>query len=255
MLRRVGRAVSALSDGSRRSDLRFGLLRWVGARIFPSYRFQWPQMKWWEDSRFNEYLISFNELRGMNSSRRWMLGQLTRLVAGVPGDTAECGVFEGAGSWLICQSVAAHTAPRTHYVFDSFEGLSAPSTEDGTAWAKGNLSCGIDIVKRNLSPFERVELHKGWIPQAFEGVGAATFAFVHIDVDLYEPTRDSMQFFYERMSSGGIIICDDYGFTTCPGATKAVDEFLADKPEKMVSLPTGGGFLIKGVTTAREPEL
>jgi hypothetical protein len=49
---------------------------------------------------------------------------------------------------------------------------------------------------------------------------------------------------------GGIIVCDDYWFTTCPGATKAVDEFLADKPEKMLPLAQGGGFLIKGQATA-----
>jgi O-methyltransferase len=67
---------------------------------------------------------------------------------------------------------------------------------------------------------------------------------VHIDVDIYEPTRDSMAFFYPRLNDGGIIICDDYGFKSYPGATKAVDEFLRDKPEKMVALNDGGGFMI-----------
>ncbi len=49
------------------------------------------------------------------------------------------------------------------------------------------------------------------------------------------------------MNVGGVIICDDYGFATCPGATKAIDEYLRDKPEKMVMLSDGGGFLIKGI--------
>jgi hypothetical protein len=52
------------------------------------------------------------------------------------------------------------------------------------------------------------------------------------------------------MSPGGIILCDDYGFTSCPGATKSIDEFLNDKPEKMISLADGGGFMIKGVQTS-----
>ena len=73
------------------------------------------------------------------------------------------------------------------------------------------------------------------------------FSFVHVDVDLYEPTRDSFAFFYERLSPGGILLCDDYGCTTCPGATKAADEFLADRPEKMISLDSGGGFFIRGL--------
>ncbi len=57
---------------------------------------------------------------------------------------------------------------------------------------------------------------------------------------------DSIEFFYERLSQGGILICDDYGFSTCPGATQAIDEFLEDKLEKMIMLPDCGGFIIKG---------
>jgi hypothetical protein len=71
-----------------------------------------------------------------------------------------------------------------------------------------------------------------------------------VDVDLYEPTRDSIRFFYDRLNPGGILVCDDYLFMTCPGATEAIDEFLADKPEKMLGLPGGGGFFIKGCATA-----
>ena len=91
---------------------------------------------------------------------------------------------------------------------------------------------------------------KGWIPERFPDVEDRKFSFLHIDIDLYEPTRDSVAFFYPRMSDGGIILCDDYGSTFCSGATKAIDEYLADKPEKMISLSGGGGFLIKGCPTA-----
>jgi hypothetical protein len=52
------------------------------------------------------------------------------------------------------------------------------------------------------------------------------------------------------MNKGGLILCDDYGFTSCPGATKAINEFLQDKKEKMISLSGGGGFFIKGTETS-----
>jgi hypothetical protein len=52
------------------------------------------------------------------------------------------------------------------------------------------------------------------------------------------------------MNEGGVIVCDDYGFTSCPGATKAVNQLLQNKPEKMISLSGGGGFLIKGIETS-----
>ena len=75
------------------------------------------------------------------------------------------------------------------------------------------------------------------------------------NVDLEQPTSDSIEFFYFRLEPGGILLCDDYGHATCPGATAAADSFLATRPEKMISLGTGGGFLIKGLTCAEEADL
>jgi O-methyltransferase len=90
-----------------------------------------------------------------------------------------------------------------------------------------------------------VSWHPGWIPTRFHDAGDRRFAFVHIDVDLEQPTRDSIEFFYPRLNPGGILLCDDYGFAACPGATRAIDEFLAHKPEKIVALASGGGFIVK----------
>ena len=97
----------------------------------------------------------------------------------------------------------------------------------------------------NLTAFDDlIVFHQGWIPDQFSDVADARFCFVHIDVDLFQPTRDSLDFFYPRMVRGGLIVCDDYGFETCPGARRAMDEFFADRPEPIVHLPTGQGFVI-----------
>ena len=105
-------------------------------------------------------------------------------------------------------------------------------------------------MARALEGHEAVRLLKGWIPERFAEVADRRFAFVHVDVDLLAPTRDSVSFFYPRLNDGGILLCDDYGFTSCPGATRAIDDYLTDKPEKMIALSGGGGFLIKGCVSA-----
>jgi hypothetical protein len=79
------------------------------------------------------------------------------------------------------------------------------------------------IALAPLGPVPFVEVYKGWIPERFAVVAGRSFCFAHIDVDLYRPTLDSMAFFYPRMAPGGIILLDDYGFSTCPGVTEAVD--------------------------------
>jgi len=230
----------------------FVLLRRLGRLLYPDYRFLDPRLDWWEDQEFNRYLERFDERDSLNNERKLMVAQLLRLTRGIEGNTAECGVFRGATSYLICASNRG--TDKLHHLFDSFAGLSAPGAEDGDHWQGGDLAVPLDEVRRNLSEFEQVRFHPGWIPDKFSDVEGESFSFVHIDVDLLEPTMESIRFFYPRVRAGGILVCDDYGFLTCPGATKAVDDFLADKPEKMISLPGGGGFLIKGTPTAeRDP--
>ena len=227
---------------------RFYVLRKIAALLLPEYRFKWPQMAWWKDDAFNEYLRRFNELEGNNADRRYAVQQLLRLCSGVPGDTAEIGAFAGAMSWLILQS---NSGKRMHHIFDSFAGLSQPMTQDGAHWKAGALACDEEVVHRNLASFKgSFTSYKGWVPDRFAEVAAKQFSFVHIDVDLYEPTRASIDFFYPRMAPGGVVVCDDYNFTSCPGATQAINDALARYPEKMIGLSGGGGFFIKGTATA-----
>lgn len=243
----------ALLLGLRRDERAgFHMVTRLARRLVPDYRFTWPELAWFRDARVTRVLARFNESEGFNAHRRFALQQLLRLTAGVPGDTAECGVFRGCGSYIILQSSQRASVPRVHHIFDSFEGLSAPSSRDGAFWAASDLSVGETTVRENLREFSAVQLHKGWIPERFGDVADRTFSFVHVDVDLYQPTRDSLEFFYDRLNPGAVLVCDDYGFLTCPGATSAVDAFLESRPEKMVFLPGGGGFIVKGCATSTE---
>lgn len=217
----------------------------IGKVLVPGYRYTYP-LAWWKNERFNEYLSRFDELDGLASDRHWMLAQLCRLVHDVPGDTAECGSFRGASSYLIC--LANRGRQRVHHVFDSFEGLSTPGPRDGSNWKHGEMAVPLDRVKQALDGLGPVQYHKGWIPERFHEVDDRTFSFVHVDVDLEQPTIDSVRFFYERLAPGGILLCDDYGFASCPAVAPAIDAFLADKPEKIIALSGGGGFFIKGRT-------
>ena len=103
-----------------------------------------------------------------------------------------------------------------------------------------------DEVISCLSNFKFVYPYKGWIPDRFNEVENKLFQFLHINVDLYEPTKDSLDFFYPRLVENGAIICNDYGSCKFPGAKKAVDEFLEENNYKMFyEVPMGGCFIIK----------
>jgi len=94
--------------------------------------------------------------------------------------------------------------------------------------------------------FRSIRYHKSWIPSRFCDVGDLQYSFVHINVDINQPTKDSLEFFYPRLSPGGILLSDDYGYHTRTGARTAFDDLAATTPEKTVMrLPTGQGFLVK----------
>jgi Macrocin-O-methyltransferase (TylF) len=181
--------------------------------------------------------------------RKYNLDQLFQLVSRVAGDVAECGVYNGASACFLARHIVAGQLGKRLCLFDSFQGLSAPADIDGDYWHAGALASEVDVVKAALAllgPVPFVEFYKGWIPDRFPEVADRRFCFVHIDVDLYQPTLDSISFFYPRLESGGMILLDDYGFQSSPGVTAAVDEFMSGKPEPIVNLASGGALIMKG---------
>lgn len=181
--------------------------------------------------------------------RPYNLDQLVQLAVRVDGDFAECGCYQGASAYFMARHILQKSLSKRLCLFDSFQGISDPGSMDGHYWSGGDLSASEEELRHTLEslgeelPF--LEIYSGWIPERFEEIAERKFSFVHIDVDLYAPTRDSLNFFYPRMSQGGVVLFDDYGLGSCPGTTKAVDEFIRDKPEPIVNLAAGGAFVIK----------
>ena len=223
---------------------RYVLAEALSRQVYPRYKFsEFGRLIEYDDD-FVRYYEQFCGTENYHSlDRKYTLDQLMKLVTTVEGDTAECGVYRGASSYLICRRIVG--LGKMHHAFDSFEGLSMPAPEDGTHWKKGDMAVNESFLMENLREFDYVVCHKGWIPEKFHEVENKRFCFIHLDVDLYQPTRDALTFFYSRTNPGGIILQDDYGFITCPGAKIAMDSFFSDKPEEIVSLPTGQGVVFK----------
>ncbi len=158
----------------------------------------------------------------------------------VSGDFAECGSKHGHSAYILADIIKSSSqVARKLWIFDSFEGgLSDKTDKDRstdlgdttvrkTKNQKDRFSSSYDHVKNLFKDMGFVEIIKGWIPQSLDcAAKERRYALAHIDVDLYEPTKAAIEFFYDRMDEGAMIIVDDYGSKTFPGCQSAVDEFL-----------------------------
>ncbi|MCU0934752.1 MAG: TylF/MycF family methyltransferase [Gammaproteobacteria bacterium] len=220
----------------------------VAASAFGDFPLSEDHKLWREDREFLDAYARLSPENPYSQDRKYLLREYARMVQSLPGVMAECGCFRGASAYFM-----ASAAPDTPLLlFDSFAGLSEPKIEDRPSdshklvWTRGALAASEQVVREVLRDFTQVRYFKGWIPERFAEVAGETFKLVHIDVDLYEPTLECIRFFYPRLVRGGVIVLDDYGSTLCPGAFRAVSEYMAGKPEYVLHVPTGQGVVVKG---------
>lgn len=240
--------LSALERHVRDSGLddwqRYILAEQLAAAVYPRFKFSEHGRLWLSDEAFfRDYARTMDVGNWHSCDRKFMLKELARRAARVPGDFAECGVYRGGSALLMCQQAAAGAA-HVH-LFDSFEGLPSPGAHDGTYWETGRFACAMETTHATLAGLANYTCYKGWIPDRFAEVADRSFSLVHIDVDLHDPTRASLEFFYPRLVPGGAIVLDDHGFESCPGARKAALDYFADKPDLVIDLPTGQGLVIR----------
>jgi hypothetical protein len=180
------------------------------------------------------------------------VGNVARRFAGGPINMLEAGVHRG-GSAFFLGRVAEHTISGDVAItaVDTFTGHAEediPTGQEGVH-TPGRFA-GVDVadVRKYLSPLPNVEVIQGRIQDVADaGSLPDTLHLIHLDLDLELPTQYVLDLAVERMPPGGILIDDDYGFTTCPGAKRAVDEFARTHAHDFVVhlLDSGQGLLVR----------
>lgn len=228
----------------------YQLAEGVCSFLAPDYQFMEYGRAWTNDEAFvSTYRRVVGERLMHTADKKWFLRELARSINTTPGDIAESGSYRGGSAYFLAEATA-ESGKRLH-LFDSWEGLSGPGPEDGTHWTAGDLTMSEKECLATLEPFaDRVVTHRGWIPDRYPDVASESFALVHVDVDLYEPHRDALQFFWPRLNEGGLMVFDDYGSAFCPGAKRAVDEYFRELPTPVIAAPTGQAFVWKRVRRA-----
>lgn len=182
------------------------------------------------------------KVRGPLTDEAFLLYSLARAQSTLPGDFAEVGVSHGGSARMLCEG----KRDKRIHLFDTFSGLPEASENDRGVFRKHQYACSLAEVQQYLSGFSNVFFYEGLFPCSTGGIAEvenATYSLAHFDVDLYEGTRACLEFFYPRMHAGGIMITHDYSLLA--GVKRAFDEFVRDKPEQVIELPTTQCMIIK----------
>lgn len=134
------------------------------------------------------------------------------------------------------------------HLFDTFEGFDKRDIDKDRLYSEAKVgdysNASIDMVMKKMIYPENVIIHKGYFPDTAKQLGEERFAFVNLDVDLYEPTYNGLKLFKDKMISGGVILVHDYFATNFKGPNEAVNQFLEEMNGRYAKYPIGDGISI-----------
>ena len=154
------------------------------------------------------------------------------------GDFVECGVWYGFLSKTVCEYVNFGSTGREFYLIDSWG--AQPGSHPNPKYQEDIY----DLVKSRFSVYPYVHLLRGLVPKVLEQVRSTKVAYLAIDMNGSVAELAALEFFYEKMVSGGVIYLDDYGWGF-PELRRVVDDFLADKRESLLHFPSGNSIIVK----------
>lgn len=164
----------------------------------------------------------------------WALSQ----AAHVAGDVVDLGCYEARSTHVFCAYNKELIKYKSVYLFDYFD---APPGDHKKVLHGPNLE---KLVAERMAEFEPC-ITAGSVMETIPKHLPDEICFAHIDLNSAEAEAHVIPEVYERMTKGGIVVFDDYGFARYRDSALVHQKFLANKPERILELPTGQGMMVK----------
>jgi O-methyltransferase len=168
----------------------------------------------------------------------------------LPGDFVECGTNTGIMSLAICNYIDFNATGKSFYLYDTFQGMPEEQILLAERMLGRHLENNMyedcfETARNNFKPFPRAKLIRGKVPDTLGTQEIEQVCYLMLDMNLAVPEVAAIEYFWEKMVPGGLILFDDYGWLAYIEQKKALDAFAASKGVKILTLPTGQGLLIK----------
>lgn len=241
---------------AQRIARRFGLdIRRTAPPVpgIPDAELYHPRFEPWESSQWKAIFAPALERSLVSRDRLYVLYTLLeQACATLSGDVVECGVYRGGTARMFGDFLVRSGSGKRLFLCDTFSGMPDVNAKFDLHRRGDFADTSIEGVRAFLSSVPNVVFVPGLVPDSFAAIPKTQFCFAHIDLDIHDAVLGASRYVYERLTPGGFIVYDDYGFASCPGARRAVDAFFADKPERPLVLASGQCVIFKS-TAANAP--
>jgi O-methyltransferase len=163
----------------------------------------------------------------------------------LPGDFVECGVSRGGMARAVMEYVGFSGLNKTFYLLDSYNGIPE-EMKLSSAPVQFDYSDCYDAVKQTFASFPNARVIRGTVPTTLRHVDSTQIAYLSIDMNCAEPEIAAAEFFWDKLSAGGVILLDDYCYSEDYRLqNRAFQEFAKRRGIEVLALPTGQGLIFK----------
>lgn len=195
----------------------------------------------------------YEEVKDFTLVDKYRCFELYKLVEQVSkletGALIEIGVWRGASALMIGTQALNCGIKDPVFLCDTFTGVVKAGSNDSLYKGGEHSDVNVDDVRDFLIQKKRlsnVQILQGIFPDdTGHAVGDVRFRFCHVDVDVYQSAKDVVEWIWDKMVVGGIVVYDDYGFYACDGVTKFVEEQTALKDRLVIYNLNGHAVVIK----------
>ena len=182
--------------------------------------------------------------------RSYIVCNLAKKAIKLDGDFVECGVHRACLSGTIVKYLQFKKFKKNFFLMDTFSGFDyryVSKNEEKTVAKKNRYpQNGIyEYVKNKFSDYPNVKIIKGSIPDTLPLVKTKKIAFLSIDMNCAYPSVCAINYFWNKLVSGGVIVCDDYAWQAHSEQREAIKNCVKKKGVEVLSLPTGQGLIFK----------
>jgi len=174
--------------------------------------------------------------------------KMVEQVKDIPGNILEVGVWKGGSGCLLAHKAKLLNVDATIYMCDTFEGVVKASDKDNKYKGGEFSDTTIELVQSLVDDMslKNTDILAGIFPDdTGHIIKDNIFRLCHIDVDTYQSAKHVVEWVWPRLSQGGVIIFDDYGFVGCEGVTKYVNEIANDTDKSTVHNLNGHALIFK----------